>query len=450
MKAEEHSLTKKYPFPFIGGEKGENIDDFDMYNRAFLFVFFSDKITTEEKEIISKKVTAPFYGQYWENEVLCLSTQVFGSYKSLYKPRREYSYNFHKNVKKWLFKIHSAFSIRAVFMRHVYEFRGQTTYTKWHKHSVKNSAELLHFFQKEVDSKDIGSVKGRILNIDLRKALSSKEIQRLPLDYQCAISPGETELRLLLEENTLKWEEFITNYKESVYYLKGINNITKFPNIESIILKKEKSSFRISFLKLVDVLPKINLKENLIYDSSKDFHKIFKFILLAAWREHCKDIAELLKNISIQKKKEAPSVNLMGCNFGHQLIIEGQFEEALMYYDFLFTIPNLETSNYTNALFAVQNDNTGLPINPERNRNYLKVALPHGSENPAIFFNASAVYLEMGENSNSINCLEQLVVYKSALRKGELENMVKQLKEETLFASIRKNNRFQKIIFELV
>ena len=449
MKAEEHSLTKKYPFPFIGGEKGESIDDFDMYNRAFLFVFFSDEITTDDKEIISKKVPSPFYGQYWENEALCLSTQVFSPYKLLYKPRREYSYNFYKNVKKWLFKIHSVFSIRAVFMRHVYEFRGQTAYTKWHKHSVKNIAGLLPIFENEANSRDIASLKGRILNIDLRKALTFKEIQGLPLDYQCAISPGETELRLLLEENTLKWEEFISNYDGSkAYYTKGIQGIAKSPNLESTIMKKEKTDFRTRFLQLADVMSKIKLKEK-ERSHQNDFQKLFQWIFLAAWMEDRQDIVKQLRQIAIQKKKEAPSLSFMDHNFGYDLIMEGKFAEALSFHDCLLTIPYLETSNYTNALFIIQNDNTRLEINPKRNRYYLEVVLPYGSENPAIFFNASAVYLEMDNNSSSIHCLEQLLHNKTSLREGELENIVKQLKEESLFDTIRTNDRFQNIIFEL-
>jgi len=93
---------------------------------------------------------------------------------------------------------------------------------------------------------------------------------------------------------------------------------------------------------------------------------------------------------------------------------------------------------YCNALWAIQDDNTHLGVNPKRARRYLKACLPHGPENPAIFFNAMAVLVELGDIEGA---LEQT---KNAARHGygKLDLMEREFRTAPIFKSIRHDRRF--------
>lgn len=62
---------------------------------------------------------------------------------------------------------------------------------------------------------------------------------------------------------------------------------------------------------------------------------------------------------------------------------------------------------FCNVLYFLQKDNTGLAVDIDLNNYFLNKCMPHGKENPEIFFNAACVYNEMKDYDNVIKCIEQ-------------------------------------------
>ncbi|MBN9160236.1 MAG: hypothetical protein BGO98_11315 [Myxococcales bacterium 68-20] len=100
------------------------------------------------------------------------------------------------------------------------------------------------------------------------------------------------------------------------------------------------------------------------------------------------------------------------CMFAHRRLCEGAFSDALCFYDFLTLVPRHHDGTlYQNALYAVMDDNHHLGVMPERARRYLERCLPNAPRFPAIFYNASGVWLELGDADASIACVRDAIRY---------------------------------------
>ncbi len=84
---------------------------------------------------------------------------------------------------------------------------------------------------------------------------------------------------------------------------------------------------------------------------------------------------------------------------------------ALELFDRVVEQPEPDLRGLCNALYAVQNDNTGVGLMPERARRYLECAEPFGPQNPEILHNGACVLAELGDTQ----CLHWI---EAALRHG--------------------------------
>ncbi|KYG07458.1 hypothetical protein BE21_29360 [Sorangium cellulosum] len=112
--------------------------------------------------------------------------------------------------------------------------------------------------------------------------------------------------------------------------------------------------------------------------------------------------------------------------------------DALVLFDALLQVKNPDLATYCNALWAVQDDNTHLGKDPERARRYLAACVPHGPENPAIFYNAACVAIELDDIDAALGFVRDAVRFgydgREAVRAA--------LRAEPLFAKIRDDRRF--------
>ena len=92
---------------------------------------------------------------------------------------------------------------------------------------------------------------------------------------------------------------------------------------------------------------------------------------------------------------------------------------------------------FCNVLYFLQNDNTALPIDIELNNYFLDICLPHGKENPEIYFNAACVYNEMKDFDNVHTCIE---LAKKHYKDYEL--LLQTIRTEALFSEFRKKYSF--------
>lgn len=112
--------------------------------------------------------------------------------------------------------------------------------------------------------------------------------------------------------------------------------------------------------------------------------------------------------------------------------------EALIVYDALLGFDRNQKQVYANALWAIQDCNTHLGIDPARARRFVAACVAHGPENPAIFYNAACVLAELGDAEGS------LANVRAAIDAG-YENralMRKEITEDPLFAFVREDRRF--------
>ena len=135
-----------------------------------------------------------------------------------------------------------------------------------------------------------------------------------------------------------------------------------------------------------------------------------------------------------QDTKNVPDIVDMSIYIAPQLGMSGKFKEALQLFDFLVEIPDLDLTVYNNALWAVMHDNNKLPIDPVRDRKYLKACLPYGPQNPAIFYNAACIYFELGELDKVFENIKLAIKY-------NYEN-IEALRTEPLFAPIVNDPKF--------
>ncbi len=112
--------------------------------------------------------------------------------------------------------------------------------------------------------------------------------------------------------------------------------------------------------------------------------------------------------------------------------------DALVLYDALLEAGNCDSSTCCNALWAVQDDNTHLGVDRARAEKYLALALPEGPGNPAIFFNACCVLVELGEIERGLDQVRAAVAHGYA----KIDMMRRAFETEPLFAAIREDERF--------
>jgi len=87
----------------------------------------------------------------------------------------------------------------------------------------------------------------------------------------------------------------------------------------------------------------------------------------------------------------------------HLLITQRRHADAMRVFDAIVHRKTLDLSAYCNALWVVQRDNTGLPVDVDRSRRYLSACLPHAPMNPAIHLNAAAVLMELDERDRAVD-----------------------------------------------
>src|SRR5262249_25449098 len=84
-------------------------------------------------------------------------------------------------------------------------------------------------------------------------------------------------------------------------------------------------------------------------------------------------------------------------NLAYWMAKKGLFPESLDIFERLIQITGLAKTTYCNALWAVMSDNNKLPVQAERARRFIAACLPHGPQNPAIFYNVACIHFELGE-----------------------------------------------------
>ncbi|HMK47966.1 MAG TPA: tetratricopeptide repeat protein [Methanocella sp.] len=100
------------------------------------------------------------------------------------------------------------------------------------------------------------------------------------------------------------------------------------------------------------------------------------------------------------------------------------------------------TSLFCNALWVMQKDSTGLPVDREMNEKFLGKCLPYGPKNPEIYFNAVCLYVEMGEYDKALECVG--LAKKHDYR--DYDGMMERIRTTPVFAGFRKDGLVVKML----
>jgi len=106
-----------------------------------------------------------------------------------------------------------------------------------------------------------------------------------------------------------------------------------------------------------------------------------------------------------QKATSFDHVRRAMCREMLELIEEGAYQDALAIADALIPIYDVELYGLCNALWVVQHDNTGLPLDEARARRYLAATLTRAPANPEMHLNAAAVWIELGDEEAAMRQL---------------------------------------------
>lgn len=99
------------------------------------------------------------------------------------------------------------------------------------------------------------------------------------------------------------------------------------------------------------------------------------------------------------------------CDYASLMANDGEFESAIAIYDRLLSLPKVSAETCKEALWAVQKDNSGVSVDVARSRRFLKRALPQGRNDPAIFYNAACVAIELHDETAAIRHLRDAIQY---------------------------------------
>lgn len=131
------------------------------------------------------------------------------------------------------------------------------------------------------------------------------------------------------------------------------------------------------------------------------------------------------------------------------LMQSGEWTLAIRMFDLALSIesprpPRQRLEAYCNALYAAQNDNSKLPVDAELNHRFLAKTLPFGPHNPAIYFNAACLYVEMNEFDEAAKMVTLAVQH----RYNGLAQMKSQIDELPMFASFRQHPAYLALRFK--
>ncbi len=124
-----------------------------------------------------------------------------------------------------------------------------------------------------------------------------------------------------------------------------------------------------------------------------------------------------------------------------QAIQSQQWLEAIAIFDLVIDSPDLDRTAYNNALYAIMADNNKMPLDRPRAERFLASALRFAPENPAIFFNAACLFLELGDTERTLAHL--------TLARKHGHPAPEAMRDEPLFAPIANDPRFVAIFEDL-
>lgn len=437
---------QNFPFPFIGAGEAS------YFEWAEVHVEFAREPSEREKAAIAERVPPPLRDSidFTGTHLLVASDQfahmsMAETYEASEDDREEEDdieedeyeerfffakdsqvHAFNQDIEAWLRYSHEQCPIRVAFRAEDYE-SGGTELSDWHEWSVKQVPALLDQKFKSVletteDTEDKQQNRYTyMVHGILQLARETNPDLELPEEFLEWLSPGYKEAEALRAED-----------EDALRAL-----LSKTPSIRKEILMRlgeEVDEENKQQCKMLIRLTDVWIRQSEF--PSELFVPLCKIALLSkfddAYEELHKPIDAWLAHAKAQIVEDPELAEHLGY-LGYRLLTEDKnYPAALELYNMIIELSSLEKTAYCNALWVVQSDNNKLPLDPERSRRFLQYCLPHAPENPAIFFNAACVYMELGERDKVLESL------KNAVEHGydDIHLLEQQVLHESLFRPV--------------
>jgi hypothetical protein len=144
------------------------------------------------------------------------------------------------------------------------------------------------------------------------------------------------------------------------------------------------------------------------------------------------------KNVGVIVALAKRGVRVIGVQHAAmQLVTKKKWQDALALFDHLIGYEYVEERTLVAATYAISPSNNGAPPDRKRITRYVKAALPHAKEDPALFYNTACLAYEIGDTESA------LARIRLALDHGYEKRQ--QIKKDSVFAPLRKDPRFKAI-----
>lgn len=424
-------MQQTYPFPYFGA------GDASYFEMAEISISFTRKPSDKEFESIKEACPAPLEVFNLVDELLFVSssTSLHCHIAETYEledgkdPKNEENWSegrsffasasqvnaFNHDVEKWLCKVHQILPIFFALRAEDEEADG-TKFSSWHEWSLTQISSILPFFDDIVEKCDYEGPKA----LDLTEILlMQEEVSSLDEKYKAYLYPGETEFDAFMKGDIEPLKKISNSSYADQTILYFLDNLGP-QNIERLIL------FADVFL---DFEKKISEKTFEILNM-----QLFKYL----------DINHPSFEKIAQRIKCPSFVERLIYTIYHKLLSHRKYEEYIEVCKKLLKIPidpKVESGFYSNILWVLQKDNTGLPVDKKLNELALVKSLPKGIEYPAIFFNACCLYVEMEEFDDAYKMVELALTHHF-----DRGTMLDQVTRGDMFKDFREKTKVLKLL----
>ncbi len=409
-----------YAFPFIGS------GDADYFEWAEVHVAFQREPTEAEQAAITARVPPPLRDSIdFAGRHLMVASDQFAhaammeAYEKAPHDETEDAFEgrfpfaasskveaFNEDTAAWLNHAHEQCPILVAFRAQDWE-AGGTQLDDWHEWSVEQLPVVLDQFDPDTLHDRAEYLVRGLLEYE------ADTLDDIPEQLRDVALPGQREveaieagdvdvLRTALGERTARWDDALPRIGEQVDG-NDPQQLETLAGAADLLLDRE--------------LP----------------YAMVVLLARAALELKVDQAEEIQEGVLRQCASNPLTASFLG-QCAYDLMQAGHWEAALGIYDLLLELPTTDLTTYNNALYAVMDDNSGLGVQPERARRYIEAALPHGPENPSIFYNTACVYIELGETDRVFEYVRK------ALEHGYSDPQ--KIRDEALFESLRDDPEF--------
>ncbi|SFE63267.1 hypothetical protein SAMN05518672_108177 [Chitinophaga sp. CF118] len=322
---------------------------------------------------------------------------------------------FEDDIERWLLQIHAFCPIEFAYRTEIEE-AGGTRLSNWHHTSLEAIPGLLQKWEQ-----DPGTYQQNEEELEQFRLAVKTIFHYGQLDFE---TPSEPLIEYLFPEFLLaKLFDNPDISKTLAFYRKHRKNEKVNRSAEQLVIN----------LDIQKEYAKLNrLAEEVLDANTPDYPfmlpHVDKIAFAAIMENNQPLIDRLVRQLSSrQYGLTSSSGNCASCDYAsnigayaykfHYKDNKDAFIQARRLYEIALDIQppepcKLRLKVYCNALWILQHDNTGLPVDKVLNEKFLAKCLPYGSGNPAIFFNALCLYVEMNEFDKALQCYNQAINYK--------------------------------------